>query len=183
MRTVRTLKPGQNGTKELMTCFGASLLCVRYRYDEDRRENLKTVDLVVQRRPREGEPECRGSRSPETQAGARTRQVALPIGWRERDQQRRVKSAGGRWHLARRVWMLRRDVAERMDLLCLHLETVCRLSTRLAAAMPYEPASEALERCDGIKLSSHHACDVVNEIADYIQLLKVCSFANLSRWN
>ncbi len=118
MRTVRTLKPGQNGTKELMTRFGPSLLCVRYRYDEDRRENLKTVELVVQRRPREGEPECRGSRSPETQAGARTRrQVALRIGWRERDLQRRVKAAGGRWHPARRVWMLRRDVAERMDLL------------------------------------------------------------------
>ena len=117
MRTVRTLKPGQDGTKELMTRFGPSLLCVRYRYDEDRRESLKTVELVVQRRPREGEPECRGSRSPKTQAGTRTRQVALRIGWRERDLQRRVKSAEGRWHPARRVWMLQRDVAERMGLL------------------------------------------------------------------
>ncbi len=38
MRTVKTLKPGQKGTKELLRRFGPSLLNVRYRYDEDRRE-------------------------------------------------------------------------------------------------------------------------------------------------
>ncbi len=49
MRTVKTLKPGQKGTKELLTRFGPSLLYVRYRYDEDRREHVKTVELVVRR--------------------------------------------------------------------------------------------------------------------------------------
>ncbi len=43
--------------------------------------------------------------------------MALRIDWRERDLQRRVKATGGRWYPARRVWMLRRDVAERMELL------------------------------------------------------------------
>ncbi len=154
MRTVKTLKPGQKGTKELLTRFGPSLLSprkpeslrfrlfgpglpaqetvleysdgllgVRYRYDEGSREHVKTVELVVQRRSREGEAECLGSRT----AGARTpgaraggvaaRRVALRIGWRERDLQQRVKSAGGRWDPVRRVWMLRRDVAERLDLM------------------------------------------------------------------
>ncbi len=46
MRTTKTLKPGQKGTKELVTRFGPSLLLVRYRYDEDRREHLKTVELI-----------------------------------------------------------------------------------------------------------------------------------------
>ncbi len=68
MRTVKTLKPGQKGTKELLTRFGPSLLYVRYRYDEDSREHVKTVELVVQRRSRECEAECLGSRTP----GART---------------------------------------------------------------------------------------------------------------
>jgi len=40
--------------------------------------------------------------------------------------------------------------------------------------MPYETANKTLERCAGIKLSNHHAHDVVNEIADDIQLLDVC---------
>ena len=47
MRTTKTLKPGRKGTEELLTRAGASLLDVRYRYDEDRRENVKTVELVV----------------------------------------------------------------------------------------------------------------------------------------
>ena len=48
------------------------------------------------------------------------------------------------------------------------------LEAWLAAEMPYETASEALERCAGIQLSNHHAHDVVNEIAGDIQLLDVC---------
>ncbi len=121
MRTVKTLKPGQKGTKELLTRFGPSLLKVRYRYDEDRREHLKTVELVVQQRSREREAECPGSQSPSARTGvvaARpSRRVALRIGWRERDLQRRVKSAGDRWDPSRQVWILRRDAAERLDLL------------------------------------------------------------------
>ncbi len=50
MRTVTTLKPGRKGTKEILKRFGPSLLCVRYRFDEARREHVKTVELVVQRR-------------------------------------------------------------------------------------------------------------------------------------
>ncbi len=88
MRTVKTLKPGQDGTKALLTRFGPSLLYVRYRYDEDRREHVKTVELVVQRRSRDGEATCRGSRAPDAQARwrlARSARVELvppgPDGW------------------------------------------------------------------------------------------------------
>ncbi len=118
MRTVKTLKPGQKGTRKLLTRFGPSLLCVRYRYDEDNREHLKTVELVVQGWSREREAECLGSRTPGAKArDVATRRVALRIDWWERDVQQRVKSAGGRWDPVSRVWILRRDTAERLDLL------------------------------------------------------------------
>ncbi len=117
MRTLRRLRPDQKGTKELLSRHGASLLCVRYRYDEDTCEHLKTVELVVQRRSREGKAESPGARQSGGQAAvAASRRVALRIGWRERDLQRRVKSAGGWWDPVRRVWILKRDVAERLDL-------------------------------------------------------------------
>ncbi len=124
MRTVKTLKPGKKGTREMLKRFGPSLLYVRYRYDEDSREHLKTVELIVRRRPRGSEAECPGSRktgvrAPEIRAaGARTAgaRVALRIGWREKDVQRRVKSAGGQWDPDRRVWLLRREAVERLDL-------------------------------------------------------------------
>lgn len=118
MLTLKTLKPGQKGTRELLTWYGPSLLCVRYRYDEDTRERLKTVELVVQRRSRERETEYPGSRKLDDRAGnAARRRVALRIDWRETELRRRVKSAGGRWDPVRRVWMLPRDVAEGLNLL------------------------------------------------------------------
>ncbi len=82
------------------------------------REHLKTVELVIQGCSREGETESPGLRQSGNQAAvAASRRVALRIGWRERDLQRRVKSAGGWWDPVRRVWIVKRAVAERLDLL------------------------------------------------------------------
>ncbi len=118
MRKTKTLKPGQKGTKELLTRFGPSLLYVRYRYDEESREHVKTVELIVQRSSRKGEVGCPGSRTPRVRkAGVANRRVALRIGWQEKDLQQQVKSAGGRWDPNRRVWMLQKDAAERLDLM------------------------------------------------------------------
>lgn len=106
MRILKTLKPGQDGTKELLARFGASLLCVRYRYDEANRERLKTVELIVKRRSADPPQDKRS-----------TRRVWLRVGWREMELRHRVKAAGGRWDPVRRVWVLRRAAAERLDLL------------------------------------------------------------------
>lgn len=38
--------PGSNGTKKLVERYGERLVCVRYRYDEERRKRIKTVELV-----------------------------------------------------------------------------------------------------------------------------------------
>ena len=85
MRRSRTPKPGQRGTEELPARHGAGLLSVRLRHGEDAREHLKTVELVVRRRP--------GSRSLGGRAAvAAGRSVALRVGLREPDLQRRVKS-------------------------------------------------------------------------------------------
>ena len=48
---------------------------------------------------------------------AAPRKVALRIGRGEEDLQRRVKAASGRWNPVRRVWMVRRNVAEELDLM------------------------------------------------------------------
>ena len=118
MRTLKTLKPGQNGARDLLNRYGPNLLCVRYRYDEYTRERPKTVELVVQRRSPPRETEHSGRRKLNGRGGsAARRSVALRRGWREAELRWRVKSAGGRWDPARLVWMLQRDVAERLDLL------------------------------------------------------------------
>jgi len=51
MKTYAHLKPGQKGTRRLTEQYGAQLLCVRYRFDEQRGVKLKTVELIVDERP------------------------------------------------------------------------------------------------------------------------------------
>ena len=50
MKTQLILKPGQKGTKGLTEKYGDALVCVRFRYDAELRQRLKTVELVVERR-------------------------------------------------------------------------------------------------------------------------------------
>jgi hypothetical protein len=44
------LKPGQKGTKQLLAQCGDRLICVRYRYDAQRKKRFKTVELLVAER-------------------------------------------------------------------------------------------------------------------------------------
>jgi hypothetical protein len=44
------LKPGQKGTKQLLAQYGNRLICVRYRYDAQRKKRFKTVELLVAER-------------------------------------------------------------------------------------------------------------------------------------
>jgi len=50
LRTRLTLRAGAPGTKRLLAFFGERLLRVRYRYDNERRVRLTTVELIVDER-------------------------------------------------------------------------------------------------------------------------------------
>lgn len=50
-RTRLTLAPGQNGTKKLVEKYGSRLVCVRFRYDEQRQRRYKTIELIVEDAP------------------------------------------------------------------------------------------------------------------------------------
>jgi hypothetical protein len=103
MRIRGILKPGQRGTKRLVEQYGASLLCVRYRYDEARRKRLKTIELVVEE----------SDWSPPI---ASTAIVGVQVAFREAELQQQVRQAGGKWNPTRRVWELRYDRAVALGL-------------------------------------------------------------------
>jgi hypothetical protein len=103
MRIRGILKPGQRGTKRLVEQYGASLLCVRYRYDEARHKRLKTIELVVEER----------DWSPPI---ASTAIVGVQVAFREAELQQQVRQAGGKWNPTRRVWELRYDRAVALGL-------------------------------------------------------------------
>ena len=96
MRTRLTLHPHQDGAKQLREQYGERLVCVRYRYDEARKERWKTVELVIEKSP--WEPP-----SPRWQADTI---VALQVAAPEREVRQQVKAAGGKWNPKEVVWEL-----------------------------------------------------------------------------
>jgi hypothetical protein len=95
------LKPGQKGTKQLLAQYGDRLICVRYRYDAQRKKRFKTVELLVAER--DWEPPR--SRFTDYQI------VWLCVAFADAATRQRVKQAGGTWNPTRRLWQLRYDRA------------------------------------------------------------------------
>lgn len=94
MQTRLTLKPGQRGTKRLVTEYGKRLVCVRYRYDAQARKRYKTIELIVDERA--WTPRYR----PETV-------VEVRVKFEEVELRRQVRQAGGEWNREKKVWRLR----------------------------------------------------------------------------
>ncbi len=103
MRIRLTLSPGQRGTRKLVQQYGSQLVCVRYRYDEEKRRRYKTVELIVD------EADWTPRFKPDTI-------VHLQITWGETDIAGRVKYAGGQWNRPGRYWELRYDLAVKLGL-------------------------------------------------------------------
>src|SRR5713101_3216462 len=93
------LKPGQKGTKQLIAQYGDRLICVRYRYDAQRKKRFKTVELLVAERDWE----------PPRPRFAQDQIVGLRVAFADMAVRDRVKQAGGTWNPERRVWQLRYD--------------------------------------------------------------------------
>jgi len=105
MRTLLTRRSGQPGTKKLLTRYGDDLICVRYRYDADRRERIKTVEIVVDRAV------WQRREAPDASAPVRFR-----IGDEEDLLRRAVLLAGGRWDEESDTWTLSRRTATALGL-------------------------------------------------------------------
>ncbi len=97
LRTRMTLKPGRPGTKRLFARYGDRLVCVRYRYDDERNIRYKTVELIVEEAP--WIP--RGSRR-----YAPTELVHVRLHYTEESLRAAVKLLGGRYSPATKTWRL-----------------------------------------------------------------------------
>jgi hypothetical protein len=97
MRIFLHLKPGQKGTRQLLSQYGDRLVCVHYRYDAQQKKRFKTVELIVAECPWEPPGPCIPADT----------LVDLRIGFAEVDIRERVKQAGGKWNPHRKVWELR----------------------------------------------------------------------------
>ena len=102
MQTRLKLLPGQRGTKKLIQKYGDQLVCVRYRYDEERKKRFKTVELIV-----DEIPWVKNNGHTKNDSSAKSDKiVSVRVGYEERDIRNRVKEAGGQWNSTEKVWSL-----------------------------------------------------------------------------
>jgi predicted aminopeptidase len=97
MQIRATLKPGQRGTKKWLSQHGDRLVCVRYRYDVQRRRRYTTVEIIV--------AESQWIPSPPAPDAI----VGLRVAFDETDLRKAVLAAGGRWSWKLQLWQLRYD--------------------------------------------------------------------------
>lgn len=102
MQARQTLTPGQKGTKKFLERYGKQLICVRYRYDDQRGKRFTTIEIIVE------ESDWSPPEKPEI--------VGLRIEFQETELQRRVKQAGGKWNSTMRVWEIHYDQAVALGL-------------------------------------------------------------------
>lgn len=100
------LKPGQKGTRQLLAEYGDRLICVRYRYDAQRKKRFKTIEIIVSER----------DWPPPSPSVPADQIVALRVAFADITTRQRVKGAGGTWNPERRVWHLRYDRAVSLGL-------------------------------------------------------------------
>lgn len=96
MRTRLTLHPNQDGAKQLRDRYGERLVCVRYRYDETKKQRWKTVELIIEKSEWE----------PPTPIQQDDTIVAIQVAAQEREVRQQVKAVGGKWNPREIVWEL-----------------------------------------------------------------------------
>ena len=97
MKTRLILKPGQKGTKRLAEIYGESLLCVRFRYDEESQKRLKTVELIVEE----------SDWTPPPSRYVADTIVSLRIEVSNIALRTQAKAAGARWNPDKQTWFVK----------------------------------------------------------------------------
>jgi hypothetical protein len=113
MEAKATMRPGQRGTRKLVARFGDRLICVRYRYDAQRRKRFTTVELIVDEA--DWHPPTQEDPGRATLATGPAL-VGLRVEMRETGLQRKVKAAGDRWDREQCLWLLPLDRARELGL-------------------------------------------------------------------
>ena len=72
------------------------MLCVRYRYDPEKKRRIKTIELIIAEAPWQ----------PVSKRIPTNKIMQIRVKYGEVDLGRRVRAAGGMWNRAKQVWEL-----------------------------------------------------------------------------
>ena len=93
MKVKLKLNPGDRGTKKPVAQYGAKLVGVRYRYDEERGRRLKTIELI-------------NEDIPWHQVPAKSSIVSVKTKISGKELHQKIRNAGGKWDRVKKVWKM-----------------------------------------------------------------------------
>ena len=106
MKVLKTIKPGQNGSRRFLREYGEKLVNVRYRQDLLKQSAYTTIEIIVDQRE---------LLPPNVRAGLPTYYdnlwVAIKITFKETELRSKVKQRGAKWSLRHKVWIMQRRLA------------------------------------------------------------------------
>ena len=104
--TKKTLNAGNPGTRKWMKEYGDKFVCVRYKYDSERKRKIKTVEPVVEEEHWAQDK----NRIPANKI------VNNRINYGEVNLGKLIRYAGGKWNRGKRLWELPYRDAVSLDL-------------------------------------------------------------------
>lgn len=106
MITKRTIYPGQPGSQKWEKMYGKDLVCIRYKYDENIKQKMITVELAVEK----SEWKKNLKHIPKNKI------FAVKINYGEIEVGRKARALGGKWDKINKVWRLPWDVIQALGL-------------------------------------------------------------------
>ncbi len=103
----KIMRPGQPGTKKLVERYGDNLICVRYRYDDQKKMMYKTIEIIIESKPGQDN----------NNKISKNKSMDIQIGYNEVELRNRVKNSGGKWDPQKKVWRLSYKKVKELDLL------------------------------------------------------------------
>lgn len=100
MEVIKTLRPGDSGTKKLSKRFGDSLVCVRYRKDEEKNRRYTTIELIVDEGPIDQNKLYR------LDPDERSMVVGVYVAFNDDEARAQVMRAGGRYDEKADLWRM-----------------------------------------------------------------------------
>ena len=105
MEVRKKLNPGDYGTKRHLNKYGEKLVCVRYRYDDEKYTRYTTVELIV-----DEQAYFHGSlKSAKILTSSSTKKIKLvnlKVSYYDQETRLLVKNAGGVWDSEQKYWSL-----------------------------------------------------------------------------
>ena len=107
MEIIKTIRPGDDGSKRYHDKYGEQLCAVRYRRSPCKSTVYTTVEIIVAQREA-----YRKSSGPKTPTKACGEWVAVKIAYEEVALRTEVRKMGGRWSKLAKAWVVKRKMAE-----------------------------------------------------------------------